>query len=109
MRGLGLGIGPTMKQSKLAFAVSRLFRNGEQGAHFEAYDPNKLLRRQNLLTDSNKFNNWTVNSGLERGTTPTVWHRMARQRLLSLPQGRSTGPRPHVVVFKLCGPITPAR
>ena len=48
-----------LRNSAVAFAVSQLFAKGEPGAHFEAYDPNKLLRRRNLLTYSEDFTNAT--------------------------------------------------
>lgn len=51
-----------------AFTPQDLFRQGEAGAHFEAYNPNDLLRRRNLLTYSNQLGNaiW-----VKAGTTVT--------------------------------------
>jgi hypothetical protein len=60
-----------------ASAFLMLFAAGEQGAHFEAYDPNALLQRRNLLTDSDAMSGATGTGGAPptlsnvAGTLPT--------------------------------------
>lgn len=57
------------------FRIQDLFRGGEQGAHFETYDPQLLLRRVNLLSYSEVFDNtdaWTGKVGTAVAASPGV-------------------------------------
>lgn len=55
------------------FTPANVFHNGEQGFHFEAYDPTALVQRRNLLTYSEQFGNAAWNKTASgTGVVPAV-------------------------------------